>query len=64
MTLVPGAELPAEFRRFARGDRKLDIINGVELELPNGVIKALETRPEVFRLHYDRPIGPTTTAPP
>jgi serine protease AprX len=57
VTLVPGAELPGEFRRFARGDRKLDIINGVELELPNGVIKALEARPEVFRLHYDRPIG-------
>jgi hypothetical protein len=29
---VPGAQLPAEFKQFARGDRTLDIINGVELD--------------------------------
>ena len=57
VTLVPGAELPAEFRRFTRGSRKLDLINGVELDLPNSAIKALESRPEVFRLHYDRPVA-------
>jgi serine protease AprX len=56
VTLVPGAELPREFRRFMRGVRKLDIINGEVLDLPNGVIRQLESRPEVFRLHYDRPI--------
>jgi subtilisin family serine protease len=34
----------------------LDIINGQVLELPNWLIKQLEARPEVFRIHYDRPI--------
>jgi len=57
VTLVPGAQLPAEFKRFARSDRTLDIINGVELDLPNGAIKQLESRPEVFRLHFDRPVA-------
>jgi subtilisin family serine protease len=56
VTLVPGAQLPSEFRRFARGDRRLDIINGLELDLPNSVIRQLESRPEIFRVHYDRPV--------
>ena len=56
VTLVPGAQLPAEFKRFARGDRKLDLINGLELELPNRVLAQLEARPEIFRVHYDRPV--------
>lgn len=56
VTLLPGAQLPQEFRRFARADRKLSLINGVELELPNRVIAQLEARPEIFRLHYDRPV--------
>ncbi len=57
VTLVPGAQLPAEFKQFARGDRTLDIINGVELDVPNGVINQLESRPEVFRLHFNRPVA-------
>jgi len=56
VTLLPGAQLPPEFRRFARGGHKLDIINGQVLDLPNGVIRRLESRPEIFRVHYDRPI--------
>ncbi len=55
VTLVPGAELPPEFRKFDRG-RNLDIINGKALELPNYVIKKLAAYPGVFQLHYDRPI--------
>ena len=56
VTLVPGATLPAEFKRFARtrGGR-LGIINGQVLDLPNNVIRQLEERPEIFRIHYDRP---------
>ncbi len=57
VTLVKGAQLPAEFKRFARGDRKLDLINGIELNLPNRVLAQLEARPEIFRVHYDRPIN-------
>src|SRR5438034_4462431 len=48
--LVPGANVPPEFRRYVRGE-KLDIINGVVLDLPNGVIKRLERYPEIFRVH-------------
>ena len=57
VTLLPGAKLPSEFRRFARADRNLDLINGVELELPNRVVAQLEARPEIFRVHYDRPVA-------
>jgi serine protease AprX len=57
LTLVPGAQVPQQFRRFARADRKLNLINGVDLELPNRVIERLEARPEVFRVHYDRPVA-------
>src|SRR5262245_41091242 len=55
VTLVPGAELPPEFARFARGG-KLDIINGQVLDLPNGLLKQLGANPNVFRVHDDRPI--------
>src|SRR5438552_2684456 len=55
VTLVPGAELPQEFKRFGRG--KLDIINGHVLDLPNGVIRRLEAHPAIFRVHEDRPIA-------
>jgi serine protease AprX len=64
--LVPGAQLPNEFktyaRRFAVGgsnsdgvDHNLDIINGLVLELPNNLLKKLAGKGEVFRVHLDRP---------
>jgi serine protease AprX len=55
VTLKPGAQLPSEFAAYVRGQR-LDLINGVALELPNGVIKRLESRGEVLQIHEDRPI--------
>ncbi|HEY7285493.1 MAG TPA: S8 family peptidase [Vicinamibacterales bacterium] len=54
VTLVPGAELPPEFKRFDRG--RLDLINGRVLDLPNYVIRRLASYPNVFQIHYDRPI--------
>ena len=54
--LVPGTELPAEFKSFARGKR-LRIINGQVLTLPNRVLRQLEAHPGIFRVHHDRPIG-------
>ena len=55
VTLMPGAQLPPQFRRFVKGD-PLAIINGVALEVPNGgVLKQFEKLPEVFRVHFDRP---------
>jgi serine protease AprX len=60
VTLTPGATLPAEFVPFLRRFNKqesLDIINGVVLELPNRLIRRLEARPEIFRVHHNRPIS-------
>ena len=51
VTLVPGAQLPAEFKQFVRANGKLDIINGQVLDLPNGVIRRLEAHPSIFRVH-------------
>ena len=56
VSLVPGAEVPAEFKRYAQGG-KLDIINSQVLELPNGILKKLAAHPDVFNVHYDRPTG-------
>ncbi|HEY1913170.1 MAG TPA: S8 family peptidase [Vicinamibacterales bacterium] len=56
VTLVPGATVPAEFKRFARAD-KLDIINGVVLDVPNHLLKKLEAQPDIFQIHFNRPIA-------
>jgi subtilisin family serine protease len=56
VTLLPGAELPGEFKKFAR-DGKLGLINGQVLDLPNYVLRQLALHPNVFRVHYDRPTG-------
>jgi serine protease AprX len=56
VTLVPGAQLPKEFSRFARTNGKLQGINGQVLDIPNRVIGQLESRPEVFQIHENRPI--------
>ncbi len=56
VTLVPGASVPAEFKRFARAD-KLDIIGGVVLDLPSQLLKKLEANPNIFQVHYNRPIA-------
>jgi serine protease AprX len=53
VTLKPGAQLPQELERFVT--RKLDIINGYVVDMPNGLLTRLSTHPSVFRIHYDRP---------
>src|SRR5215510_2878621 len=53
--LVPGAQLPPEFKKYARGN-KLDIINGQVLELSNGLLKKLAAHPDIFRVHENRPL--------
>jgi serine protease AprX len=55
VTLVPGATLPQEFKRFTRSRGRLGIINSEVLDLPNNVLRQLEAHPEIFRIHYDRP---------
>jgi hypothetical protein len=56
VTLVPGAKLPPEFKKFARAD-KLDIINGAVLDLPDNILQQLAKHPDVFQIHDNRPIG-------
>jgi serine protease AprX len=56
VTLNPGEKLPGEFKKYAL-NRKLDLLNGEVLDLPNGVLKQMAAHPSVFRIHYDRPIG-------
>jgi serine protease AprX len=53
VTLKPGARLPQALERFTT--RKLDIINGYVVDLPNGLLKVFAANPAVFRIHYDRP---------
>ncbi len=55
VTLQPGAQVPADFKRFAR-TTKLDIINSVVLDVPDTVLKKLEAHPDIFSVHFDRPI--------
>jgi len=55
VTLMPGAQLPPQFRKYAR-NTNLDFINGVVLDLPNGVLKQLEAHPDIFRVHDNRPV--------
>jgi serine protease AprX len=56
VTMVPGAELPPQLKRFARRGT-LGIINGKVLDLPNGLIRQLEAMPEIFQVAHNRPIG-------
>src|SRR4026209_1188194 len=54
VTLADGAELPVQFRLFARGG-KLGIINSVVLEdLPNGLLSQLARNPAIASLHDNR----------
>src|SRR5438034_3114436 len=56
VTLVPGAHLPNEFKRYAKDEDALGLINGHVLRLPNAALKQLAAHPDVFDLHYDRPL--------
>ncbi|HYM22694.1 MAG TPA: S8 family peptidase, partial [Vicinamibacterales bacterium] len=53
--LVSGTQLPAEFRKYSK-NRPLGILNGEVLELPNNMLARLAAHPNVYRLHYDRPV--------
>jgi serine protease AprX len=51
----PGASIPAVFKRYARRNGTLNLLNGSVLDLPNGLLGALAQSPSVLRVHYDRP---------
>jgi hypothetical protein len=56
VTLVPGAVLPSEFKKFARAGGKLDIISGQVMDLPNNVLRKLAAHPDIFQVHDNRPV--------
>jgi serine protease AprX len=56
VTLVPGGQMPPEFKKFARGGT-LGLINGQELELSANQLAKLAALPSVFRIHHNRSIG-------
>ena len=56
--LKPGADASTEVRLLGgKLGRRLGLINGLVVELPNGVIRKLANHPAVESLHYDRPTG-------
>jgi serine protease AprX len=58
LTFKPGQEENAqkEIRKLGgRLGRRLSLINGMVVELPNRVIKQLSERSEVISIHHDRP---------
>jgi serine protease AprX len=60
ITLKPGHDQNAsqEVRKVGgRLGRRLRLIDGLVVELPNRVIKQLAERPEILSIHYDRPLG-------
>src|SRR5712691_3489600 len=57
VTLKSGAQLPTEFKKYANSYKRLGIINGQALSLPNGLIKRLSQHPDVFDIRYDRPLA-------
>jgi serine protease AprX len=61
LTVKPGQEANAqqEIRRLGgRLGRRLQLVNGMVVELPNRVIKQISERSEVLGVHFDRPIAP------
>jgi serine protease AprX len=56
--LKPGVDPSSEVKRLGgKLGRKLGLINGLVIDLPNGVIRQLAESPVVESLHYDRPTG-------
>ena len=56
VTLRPGGDATTEIiKRGGRFGRKLGLINGMVVELPNGQLRNLAQHPAVLRLDHDRP---------
>jgi serine protease AprX len=60
LTINPGQEANAEKeikKLGGRLGRRLRLVNGMAVELPNRVIKKISERSEVLSVHFDRPIA-------
>ena len=61
LTINPGQEANAEKeikKLGGRVGRRLKLVDGMAVELPNRVIKQISERSEVLSVHFDRPIAP------
>jgi len=54
--LNAGAQLPTEFKRYATG-RRLRVIDGQVLTVPNALLRQFAAHPSVFRIHLDRDVA-------
>jgi len=60
VTLQPGADLPPELKQLVtKSHRKLGIINGQVLTVPNRALTYFASHPAVARVDVDRPIAKT-----
>jgi len=60
LTINPGQEANAEKEVRKLGGwvgRRLRLVNGIAVELPNRVIRQISERSEVLSVHFDRPIA-------
>jgi serine protease AprX len=56
--LKPGADASSEVKKLGgKVGRRLGVINGQVIELPNAVLQKLAERSEILSLHDDRPTG-------
>ena len=58
MRLAPGATLPNDFKKYARGgnNSELDLIGGLVLDVPNNVLMKLASHASVFQVHHNRAV--------
>jgi serine protease AprX len=58
ITLKPGADLSADYLKYGgKRGRKLNIVSGELIELPNRMLRKLADNPNVLSMHHDRAIG-------
>jgi serine protease AprX len=56
--LKPGADVSSEVKTLGgKSGRRLGLIHGQVIELPNAVLAQLAERSEILSLHHDRPTG-------
>ena len=53
--LKPGWDASNDFKKYGKLGKKLGLINGQVLELPNGLLKYIADWPAVESIHWDRP---------
>jgi serine protease AprX len=57
ITLKPGWDGSNDFKQFGRLGRKLGLVNGQVVELPNWLLKRVADLPMVDSIHWDRPMA-------